>query len=51
MMVAETGVILNVVGRSKAIAAAGPRPGRTPTNVPMRTPKKQYIRWIGWSAT
>jgi len=38
-MIAETGASLNVEGRSKAIAADGPKPGKTPTNVPMRTPR------------
>jgi hypothetical protein len=41
MMNAETGLALKVEGRRRAIAAAGPRPGKTPTNVPIKTPKKQ----------
>jgi len=47
MMMAETGETLKVVGRSRAIAAAGPIPGRTPISVPKRTPIKQYKRFMG----
>jgi len=32
-----------VVTKSKDNAAVGPRPGRIPTRVPIKTPKKQYI--------
>src|SRR5919197_3974219 len=39
-----TGVMVNVIGNSKASAASGPTPGSTPTNVPIRLPKKQKKR-------
>src|SRR5512141_2641616 len=47
MMMAVTGETWKVLGRSKAIAAVGPRPGSTPTRVPMRTPRKQKKRFAG----
>jgi hypothetical protein len=47
MIMAETGETRKVVGRSKAIAALGPIPGRTPMRVPSRTPKKQNKRLMG----
>jgi hypothetical protein len=47
MIIPETGGILNVVGSRRAIAAKGPMPGRTPTNVPNMVPMKQYKRFIG----
>jgi hypothetical protein len=47
IIIAETGGMWNVTGKSKEIAPAGPIPGRTPTNVPIRTPIKQYRRLIG----
>ena len=33
------------------MAAAGPKPGNTPTKVPINTPKKQYKRFSGCKAT
>jgi hypothetical protein len=36
-----------VIGSNKDIEEAGPKPGRTPTNVPMRTPIKQQKTLIG----
>jgi hypothetical protein len=41
MMMAATGFNWKVAGKSSAIVAVGPIPGRTPTNVPMVTPMKQ----------
>jgi hypothetical protein len=35
----------NVKGRVRAMAAAGPRPGKTPTRVPIRQPKKHASRF------
>ena len=40
-MMAEIGLSENVAGKSSAIVAVGPIPGRTPTSVPMVTPMKQ----------
>jgi len=41
MMIAVNGdVILKVIGSRRAIVAAGPRPGRTPTAVPRNAPRK-----------
>jgi hypothetical protein len=51
MMMAETGVTWKVAGKRRVIAAAGPRPGKTPTSVPMTTPRKQNRRFWGWNAT
>ena len=39
-----------VIGRSRAIVAVGPRPGRTPITVPMRAPRKTAMRFPGVSA-
>ena len=41
MMMAEIGLSAKVAGKSNAIVAVGPIPGRTPTRVPMLTPTKQ----------
>jgi hypothetical protein len=41
MMMAPTGDILKVAGRSMEIVATGPTPGRTPIKVPIKTPTKQ----------
>ena len=41
MMIAETGGSLKVAGNRRATVAAGPNPGKTPTRVPIRVPKKQ----------
>jgi hypothetical protein len=35
------GLSAKVMGKSMAIVAVGPMPGRTPINVPRSTPKKQ----------
>jgi len=39
--VADMGDIRKVTGKRMDIAPIGPIPGRTPTRVPIRTPKKQ----------
>ncbi len=49
-MIAETGERSKVRGRSKAIAATGPNPGKTPVNVPTNTPIKQKTRFKGFDA-
>ena len=41
MITAETGSILRVAGRRRAIVAGGPSPGRTPMAVPRRAPTAQ----------
>jgi len=41
------GVRVNVTGSRRDMAAVGPNPGRTPTNVPKRTPRKQNKRFSG----
>src|SRR5262245_20339161 len=51
MMIAPAGFMLKVSGSSIAIVAGGPRPGRTPTTVPRRTPTKHHSRLPGASAT
>jgi hypothetical protein len=51
MMIVPRGVIFKLIGRRSAIAPAGPIPGRTPTSVPSKTPKKQKRRFIGRVAT
>jgi hypothetical protein len=38
MISADAGETVNVIGSSKAIASAGPIPGRTPTKVPRNVP-------------
>jgi hypothetical protein len=43
---AEVGSTVNVIGRSKVIARAGPIPGRTPTRVPSKLPIKPNIRFV-----
>jgi hypothetical protein len=47
MMMAETGERRKVKGRRIAIAPGAPIPGRTPINVPMSTPIKQYKKFTG----
>jgi hypothetical protein len=39
-----------VRGRRREIDAAGPKPGRTPTNVPTRQPRKHRNIFAGSSA-
>jgi hypothetical protein len=51
MMRAVAGWRVNVEGRRSAIAPTGPMPGRMPTMVPIRTPRKQAKRLVGCSAT
>ncbi len=51
MMMPASGVLDSVTGSSSDIAETGPMPGSTPTSVPMKTPKKQDSRLIGWRAT
>src|SRR5215831_9863192 len=51
MMIAPAGFMLKVSGRSIAIVAGGPSPGRMPTTVPRNTPTKHHIRFVGASAT
>src|ERR687895_813916 len=50
MISAVTGSKLNVIGSSNAIVAVGPMPGRTPTSVPSKTPRKQKKRFSGANA-
>jgi hypothetical protein len=50
-MIAETGLIPNVIGKSNEIAPAGPIPGRTPISVPIKTPIKQYSKFVAEKAT
>jgi len=38
---------LKVAGRRRAMAAAGPKPGSTPTRVPTRTPIPQKRKLMG----
>jgi hypothetical protein len=47
MMIAEVASIWNVSGRRRAIDPEGPMPGRTPTAVPIKTPKKHARSFIG----
>ncbi len=47
MMMAEVGSSLNVMGMRSAVPAAGPRPGRTPINVPRTQPMVANKRFIG----
>ncbi len=50
-MIAVTGVpIFMLMGRSSAIVAAGPSPGRTPTAVPRAQPISPHMRLIGVAA-
>ena len=46
----EIGGKPNVAGSSMAMVATGPRPGKTPTAVPTKTPIRQYIRFVSVSA-
>src|SRR5215510_7120282 len=51
MMIAPAGFMLKVSGKSIAIVAGGPSPGRMPTTVPRNTPTKHHSRFVGASAT
>jgi hypothetical protein len=44
-MRADVGFTDNVTGSSKAIARAGPIPGKTPTRVPKNVPSNPYMRF------
>jgi hypothetical protein len=46
-MIDWTEDILNVIGKRREITAVGPRPGKTPTSVPKKTPAKQNRRFAG----
>jgi hypothetical protein len=50
MISADSGGNAKVIGKSIAMVAVGPRPGRTPTAVPRNTPMRQYKRLIGVAA-
>src|SRR5712691_1731893 len=50
-MMAPAGFIWKVSGKSIAIVAGGPSPGRIPTTVPRNTPTKHQRRFAGSSAT
>ncbi len=51
-IIAVTGeLMLYVAGRSKAMVAAGPKPGRTPIAVPRTAPKKANNTLTGVRAT
>jgi len=51
MMIADTGVILKVEGKSRDMVATGPIPGSTPIKVPVRHPIKQKNKLSGWRIT
>src|SRR4051794_31135836 len=51
MMMAPVGGRLKVSGISSAVPAEGPRPGNTPTRVPMTQPMKANMRFCGVRAT
>ena len=50
MMIAAVASIDAVTGSSKAIASAGPIPGRTPTKVPRKVPINPYIKFVAVKA-
>jgi hypothetical protein len=50
MMMPESGLIPIVTGRRSAIEAVGPKPGRTPTTVPITTPRKAANKFPGVKA-
>jgi hypothetical protein len=45
------GDVLNVIGKRSAIVPDEPIPGRTPINVPIKTPKKQRSKLFGSKIT
>jgi hypothetical protein len=51
MIMAVVGFIPKVMGMRMATAFITPKPGRTPTMVPMKTPIKQYKKLTGERAT
>jgi hypothetical protein len=50
MINADAGLTVYVIGRSKAIARAGPIPGSTPTSVPRKVPSKPKPKLLKVSA-
>src|SRR5919112_2748794 len=50
MITDVTGSKPKVIGRSMAMAAVGPMPGSTPTEVPRATPSRQKSRFVGVKA-
>jgi hypothetical protein len=51
MIMAVVGFMPKVIGMRMATAFMTPKPGRTPTIVPMKTPIKQYRKLAGERAT
>jgi len=51
MTMPPTGPKAKLAGSNMDIVAIGPRPGRTPTNVPTTQPTKQKVRIWGWKTT
>jgi hypothetical protein len=49
MIMAEATFNLKVNGSNKAMVAAEPSPGKTPTTVPRTVPSKQYKRLLSES--
>ena len=49
-MIAPVGSIPKVIGSNRAMAAAGPMPGSTPTIWPNSTPRKHIAMYVGVSA-
>jgi hypothetical protein len=49
-MSADAGSTDIVIGRRRAIASAGPMPGRTPTRVPRKVPARPYIKLVAVKA-
>jgi hypothetical protein len=47
MMIEDTGDIRKVAGKRIDIAPKGPIPGKTPTKVPIKHPRKQNRRFMG----
>ena len=50
MINAEAGLTVYVIGKSNAIANAGPIPGKTPTSVPSMVPSKPNNKFVRVSA-
>ena len=51
MISAPVGSTLKVNGKSMAMVAIGPTPGKTPINVPIKHPAKQSMRFCQERAT
>ncbi len=47
MIKACAGATVKVIGKSKAMASAGPMPGKTPTKVPNKVPRSPKKIFIG----